>query len=172
MLIESLSKNIHHASYKLPTPSNELLCYTPPVLKLPKSLEQKLTILFPNQDVSRWETNDASIVAKLEYGESSFLLTGDSTKKAEYILMNLDKSVLDSDVLKVGHHGSKNSTSLAYAEVISPEYAVISAGKDNSYGHPHKEVLDRVKAEGAELVSTIESGTITFESDGVSIQRK
>lgn len=132
----------------------------------------KLQILFPNQDVSKWETNDASIVAKLVYGNESFLLTGDSTKRAEYILMNLDKGVLKSNVLKVGHHGSRNSTSLAYAEVVSPEYAVISAGRDNTYGHPHKEVLDILSKLGAKIASTIDSGTIKFETNGKTLKLK
>lgn len=132
----------------------------------------KLQILFPNQDVSRWETNDASIVAKLVYGDRSFLLTGDSPIKTENILLKLNSVILDSDVLKAGHHGSRTSTSLAYAEAISPDYTVISAGKDNSYGHPHKEVLDILASVGAKIVSTIDSGTIKFETDGKTLQLK
>jgi len=132
----------------------------------------KLTVLFPNQDVSNWETNRASIVAKLVYGDKSFLLTGDSPIKTENILLNLDKEILDSDVLKAGHHGSRTSTSLSFAEVVSPEYAVISAGKDNSYGHPHKEVLDILKKVGSKILSTAESGTIIFETDGKTLQLK
>ena len=132
----------------------------------------KLTILFPNQDVSRWETNDASIVAKLEYGENSFLLTGDSPIKTENILLKLDSEILDSNVLKAGHHGSRTSTAAAYAAAASPEYAVISAGKDNSYGHPHKEVLDILQKIGVKTVSTAESGTIKFETNGKILELK
>jgi competence protein ComEC len=130
----------------------------------------KLIILFPNQDVSKWETNDASIVAKLVYGEESFLLTGDSTMKAENILMSLDKKILNSEVLKAGHHGSKTSTSLAYAQAVSPTYAIISAGKDNSYGHPHQVTLDTLNKIGAQILSTIDLGTITFETDGQTMK--
>jgi len=126
----------------------------------------KLVILFPNQDVSKWNENDASIVAKLVYGEQSFLLTGDSPVKVENILMNLDEGILKSDVLKAGHHGSRTSTGISFAEAVSPEYAVISAGKDNSYGHPHQEILDILAKVGAEIVSTVEIGTIRFETDG------
>jgi competence protein ComEC len=126
----------------------------------------KLYILFPNQDVSNWETNDASIVAKLVYGNESFLLTGDSTKKAEYILLGLDENILKSDVLKAGHHGSKTSTSLPYAEAVSPEYSIISAGKDNSYGHPNQETLDTLNKIGSKILSTMDLGTIKFETDG------
>ncbi len=132
----------------------------------------RLRILFPDRDVSRWETNDASIVAMLDYGESSFLFTGDSPIKTESILINLDKKILDVDVLKAGHHGSRTSTSLSYAEAVSPEYAVISAGKDNSYGHPHKEVLDILKKVGSHIINTAESGTIKFETDGEILRLK
>ena len=132
----------------------------------------KLQILFPNQDVSKWETNSASIVAKLVYGDKSFLLTGDSPIKTENILLKLDPVILDSDVLKVGHHGSRTSTSLTYAEAVSPEYAVISAGKNNSYGHPHKEVLDILQKIGAKIISTADSGIIKFETNGKTLYLK
>ncbi|MEK7227628.1 MAG: MBL fold metallo-hydrolase [Patescibacteria group bacterium] len=132
----------------------------------------KLTILSPDRDVSRLSTNNASIVAKLEYGENSLLLTGDSTKKVENILLGLDKYILNSDVLKAGHHGSRTSTATAFAAAVSPEYAVISAGKDNSYGHPHKEVLNILTKVGAKVVSTAELGTIKFETDGKILQLK
>ena len=135
----------------------------------------KLRILFPKMDVTNWETNEASIVAKLEYGEQSFLLTGDSPIKVENILLYQSGGVsklLDSDVLKVGHHGSRTSTSLAYAQAVSPEYAVVSAGQGNSYGHPHKEVLEILQKVGAKILSTIESGTIKFETNGESLELK
>ena len=132
----------------------------------------KLMILFPTQDVLNWETNRASIVAKLVYGDKSFLLTGDSPIAIENVLVNLDPKILDSDVLKAGHHGSRTSTSLEYAEAVSPEYAVISAGKDNTYGHPHKEVLDILKQVGAQIVSTIDLGTIRFETNGKTLEMK
>ncbi|OHA90882.1 MAG: hypothetical protein A2665_00095 [Candidatus Zambryskibacteria bacterium RIFCSPHIGHO2_01_FULL_46_30] len=132
----------------------------------------KLIMLFPTQDVTNWETNRASIVAKLVYGDKSFLLTGDSPIAIENVLINLEPNFLDSDVLKAGHHGSRTSTSLTYAEAVSPEYAVISAGEDNSYGHPHKEVLDILEKVGAKIVSTIESGTIKFETNGKTLEIK
>lgn len=126
----------------------------------------KLFILFPDQDVSKWETNRASVVAKLIYGDKSFLLTGDSPQKSEYALIDLSKEELKSDVLKVGHHGSKTSTAIAYASLIQPEYAVISAGLNNRYGHPNQETLDILNKLGAKILSTINLGTIVFETDG------
>jgi competence protein ComEC len=132
----------------------------------------KLEIIFPHTDVSQWETNDASIVAKLTYGERSFLLTGDAGIKTENILLRLPEEFMDVDVLKAGHHGSRTSTSLSFAQAASPSFAVISAGKDNSYGHPHKEVLKILETVGTEIKSTAESGTITFETDGQELRVK
>ena len=134
----------------------------------------KLQILFPlpDQDVSNWETNRASIVAKLVYGNKSFLMTGDSPIQIEEALLSLNPEILDSDVLKAGHHGSKTSTSLKYARAVSPDYAVISAGKNNTYGHPHQEVLDILEKVGAKIVSTIDSGTIKFETNGKTLKIK
>ncbi|MBI1974443.1 MAG: MBL fold metallo-hydrolase [Candidatus Zambryskibacteria bacterium] len=134
--------------------------------------EAKLQILFPNQDVSNWETNRASVVSKLTYGSISFLLTADSPMAIEDVLMNLDRKALDADVLKAGHHGSRTSTAAAFAAAVSPQYAVISAGKNNSYGHPHKEVLDILKSVGAQIVSTIDMGTIKFQTDGKILEIK
>jgi competence protein ComEC len=131
-----------------------------------------LTILFPNADVSNWDTNDASIVAKLTYGEEDFLLTGDAGIKTENILMSLSLELIDVEVLKAGHHGSRTSTSLMFAEAVTPEYAIISAGRDNTYGHPHKEVLNILSRVDSQVLSTAESGTIKFETDGKNLYFK
>ncbi len=134
-----------------------------------------LQILFPNQDVTGWETNDASIVAKLTYGDESFLLTGDSTKKAEYILLGLNKEILKSTVLKAGHHGSATSSSLPYIQAVAPQYAIISAGKGNSYGLPKAVTLDTLRSVGAQILSTEDAGgltgrgTIEFETNGTNL---
>lgn len=130
----------------------------------------KLYVLFPDQDVSGWDTNDASIVAKLVYGEQSFLLTGDAPLRIENILMNLDAAALQSTVLKAGHHGSRTSTSLPFAQAVSPLYAIISAGKDNRYGHPHSEVLSNLEKTGSVVRSTAKEGAIVFQTDGEKIE--
>jgi competence protein ComEC len=130
----------------------------------------RLTILFPSQDVSWWPNNDASIVSKLSYGEHSFLLTGDAVLRTENIILNLGPEILDVDILQVGHHGSRTSTSLSFAEATSPLYAVISAGRDNSYGHPHTEVLQNLASVGATILGTYELGTIQFETDGETLE--
>jgi len=134
--------------------------------------EVRLNILFPNQDVSKLDPNDASIVAKLVYGDESFLFTADAELRTETILLNLDPISLDSDVLKVGHHGSRTSTFILFAEAVSPEYAIISAGKDNSYGHPHQQVLDTLKKVSSEILSTMNEGTIIFETNGETLELK
>lgn len=121
-----------------------------------------LEILFPDRDVSGMETNDASIVAKYVFGESCFLLTGDSPKKIEQYLIGQYKDHLKCSVLKAGHHGSRTSTSKEYLHFVKPEIAIISAGKDNSYGHPHKEVLDALEMINAKILKTFEKGTIVL----------
>ena len=129
-----------------------------------------LDILFPDRDTDGFETNTASVVAKLTYGTTSFLFTGDSPKAIEEYLATLDGAALDVDVLKIGHHGSKTSTSDQLIGFASPAYAVLSAGKDNRYGHPHQEVLERLARFGVEPLGTYERGTIVFESDGREVR--
>ena len=126
-------------------------------------------ILFPDRDVSGVETNTGSIVMRVVYGDTSFLLTGDSPIPIENWLTALDSNALSADVLKAGHHGSRTSTSREFLSAVSPETVVISAGKDNSYGHPHTEVMQNIAAAHAAVMSTAEEGTITFVSDGHSI---
>ncbi len=128
-----------------------------------------LSILFPDRDPSKLESNASSIVARLVYGNTEFLFTGDSPKAIEEYLVTLDGSGLQSDVLKVGHHGSRTSSSASFLEAVQPTYAVISAGKDNQYGHPHKEVLDALSGVGAQTENTAERGSITFISDGSTL---
>ena len=128
-----------------------------------------LLILFPDRDVSRMDTNDASIVAKLVYDNTSFLFTGDSPKKIESYLVSIDGESLDVDVLKAGHHGSKTSSSESFVGYSEPEYAIISAGKNNRYGHPHKEVLNILEKFEAKILRTDLLGSIIMKSDGESI---
>ncbi len=125
-----------------------------------------LQILFPNTDVSSWETNEATTVSKLTYGESSFLFTGDSTKRVEYILLGLGEEALDADVLQVGHHGSDTSTGPLYIKAITPDYSVISSGNNNRYGHPHKVTLDTLSKFETKILNTAQVGRVKFVSDG------
>lgn len=126
-------------------------------------------ILFPDRDVFRVETNLSSIVMQLTYGEVKFLFTGDAPQSIERYLTSLDGTRLLSDVLKVGHHGSKTSSDRNFVSAVSPRIAVISAGARNSYGHPHKEVLDTLRVFDVEVLSTAREGTLLLKSDGKTL---
>lgn len=116
------------------------------------------------------ELNETSIVAKLQYGKNSFLFTGDSGRSTEYRLLSelFDSGfmILDSDVLKAGHHGSKYSSSDAFLRAVSPEITVIQSGRKNRYGHPAPETLDRLAMVGARIFRNDIDGDVTLESDG------
>ncbi|MFM2357324.1 MAG: hypothetical protein RJA61_61 [Candidatus Parcubacteria bacterium] len=125
-----------------------------------------LTILFPDRDVMDLETNTASVVARLIYGTNSLLLTGDSPISIENFLVWKDGTNLNSDILKAGHHGSRTSSSEEFVRMVSPAISVISAGKGNSYGHPHKEVVDILTKAQSKILGTYEEGRINLVSDG------
>jgi competence protein ComEC len=131
-----------------------------------------IDILFPDRDVSSWTTNDGSIVAKLIYGNESIMLTGDATRATELILTKTIPNQLKSTILKVGHHGSHTSSSPDFIKLVAPDFAVISLGAKNSYGHPHKETLRSLSNFNIETFRTDELGTIIFESDGKSFYLK
>lgn len=125
-----------------------------------------IDILFPDRDVSLWDTNEGSVVMKLSYGGTSVMLAGDSTIKTEKIILEkYTPSELGSDILKVGHHGSRTSTSDTFVKAIAPAYALISDGKNNKYGHPHREVLDTLAQFGVKVLRTDIAGTVIFSCD-------
>ena len=128
-----------------------------------------LAVFSPAGDPSMLETNTASIVTQLRYGAIEFMLTGDAPIGIEQYLVTAYGAQLESEVLKLGHHGSKTSTSDEFFEAVSPQYAVVSAGKGNRYGHPAPEVVARIAAHDIPLLSTIDSGRITFATDGVTV---
>ncbi len=125
-----------------------------------------LDILFPDRDVSSLDTNDASIIARLVYGEESFLLTGDAPKKMEQYLVSLDGEQLATSVLKVGHHGSKTSTDPEFVSAVNPDYAIISAEKNSRYGHPHQVTLDTLEKLKIKILNMAEDGNIEFKTEG------
>lgn len=133
----------------------------------------ELEILFPDRPLeTAGETNNASIVAKLTYGESDFLFTGDAPQAIEKYLATTLGGALDVEVLKVGHHGSDTSSAELFLAATTPDYAVISAGADNRYGHPSAAVLDRLNNIGATILRTDQQGRITITTDGESIKLK
>ncbi|SDL88332.1 MBL fold metallo-hydrolase [Sediminibacillus halophilus] len=115
------------------------------------------------------ETNQESLAFKMSYGDIDFIFTGDAEKAQEQEM--IDSAInLDAEILQLGHHGSDTSTSQTFLEAVSPELAIYSADADNQYGHPHEEVIDRVRNVGAELYGTDAHGTIMVTTDGKSYQ--
>ena len=113
-------------------------------------------------------TNDSSIVVRIDYGQTSFIITGDAEDWSEYMM--IDSGVnLRADVLRIAHHGSNTASTMEFLQSVQPEYAVISVGKDNGYGHPHQEVLDRLNEVGSRILRTDELGTIVMNSNGETI---
>ncbi len=113
--------------------------------------------------------NNWSVVLKLTYGKRSFLFTGDAEMLSEEEIVESGVDI-KADVLKIGHHGSHSSTSERFFYAVSPESVVISAGKDNDYGHPHKETMDFLHRSGVEdIFITYEEGDIVATSDGESL---
>lgn len=130
-----------------------------------------LKILWPGKVASGVLTNEAAIVAELVFGESEFLFTADIPAFVEETLAASFPEEINTDVLKVAHHGSRYSSSFNFLEAASPDVAVISAGKNNSYGHPHKDTLGRLTKLKIPILGTYDEGTIIFESDGSVIRR-
>lgn len=114
------------------------------------------------------DLNSTSIVLKITYGNTSFLFTGDAESDEEEEILNSGAD-LKSTVLKVGHHGSRTSTSYPFLREVMPQYAVISVEKGNSYGHPNEETLSKLSDAGVEVYRTDESGDIVMTSDGNNI---
>lgn len=141
--------------------------------KVPK-LEEKYNlgnasfVIYAPNSSSYDELNNYSIVIKLSFGNNAFLFTGDAEKLSEKEM--LDKNYdLKADVLKIGHHGSSTSTSDEFLEAVSPKYAVLSVGEDNSYNLPKKTVMDKFKNNNIPVYRTDEQGAIILNSDGTNI---
>ncbi|MDO9231286.1 MAG: ComEC/Rec2 family competence protein [bacterium] len=128
-----------------------------------KIKDANLAIIYPNSILVNKpkDTNADSIVAKLTYGQNSFLFTGDFPLEKESALFS-DKFDLSSKVLKISHHGSKNATSAEFLNKVGPVDAIISSGKNNTYGHPASELLERLKAKKIKVLRTDEKGDIEY----------
>lgn len=123
-----------------------------------------ITFLAPNS-VAYEDLNNYSIVCKLKYGNNSFVFAGDaeSLSEGEILAKQLD---ISANVLKVGHHGSSSSTSQGFLNKVNPQYAIISVGQGNSYGHPNQDALTRLKNKGVKVFRTDTQGTIIATSNG------
>lgn len=129
----------------------------------------EITVLGPTQSYA--DTNNTSIVLKVEYGETSFLFTGDMETTAENDMLDYwgDRVDWHADVLKVGHHGSNTSTGYRFLYEVDPTYGVISVGEGNSYGHPHDEPLSRLQQAGVTLLRTDKLGAVVAVTDGTEV---
>lgn len=133
--------------------------------------EMMLTILAPLAD-DYDSLNNYSVVTRVDVGETTVLFTGDAEREVEEALLDTyAASELDCDLFQAGHHGSSTSNTRDFISVLSPLAAVISCGKDNSYGHPHRETISTFEELGVEVFRTDEAGTVVFASDGKSIAK-
>lgn len=127
-----------------------------------------LQVSAPQRGADWEDLNNYSGVLRLTYGETSFLFTGDAEKESEALVLE-DGYEISADVLKCGHHGSRTSTSAKFLKAVNPRYAVISCGKDNSYGHPHEGTLEKLQKLGTTVYRTDEDQTVLAKSDGTTV---
>jgi len=128
--------------------------------------EAQITVLGPVKEYE--DPNNTSIVLRVDHGENSFLFTGDAETDSEHDIMDAGYDV-SCDVLKVGHHGSSTSSSYLWLRETAPQYAVIQVGTDNSYGHPHDEVMSRLRDADVTVYRTDLQGHIVCTSDGSGV---
>ena len=130
--------------------------------------DTEFQVLWPRPaDADAPSRNNDSVVLRLRFGERVFLLTGDIEKEVEELLIKDGR--LNADVVKVPHHGSKSSSTAAFTTAVNPRLAVISVGRTSMFGHPHREVVERWQATGAEVLTTGNSGMITVTTDGKAL---
>ncbi len=127
-----------------------------------------LELITPPPSYESNNTNNDSIVCVVYIGETSILYTGDMESDLEREILS---KVHEVDILKVGHHGSETSSSIEFLEKANPKEAVISVGKDNSYGHPHAEVIDRLEENGIKTIRTDLDGTISYEFNAEEVEK-
>ena len=130
-----------------------------------------ISVLHPLSAVKTYENiNDASVVLRLIFGDRSFLFTGDAEEMSEHRMLARPQ-MLDSDLLKVGHHGSNTSSTLSFLHAVTPEIAVVSAGRRNKFNHPHPAIVSRYKSLAIPLFRTDRNGAVVIETDGKQIWR-
>lgn len=130
----------------------------------------KVYVFSPKENLKDDNLNNYSPIIKIQFKDTSFLFTGDAEK--ENINYVLSKNYpIDSDVLKLGHHGSKTSTTKEFLEKVTPYITIASLGENNSYGHPHKKVLDLLNSYNIKLFRTDKDSTITLISNGIEIRK-
>jgi competence protein ComEC len=133
----------------------------------------RVDFLWPEQsgNIAPMAKNNDSLVVRLKYGDRTILLPGDAEKQVEYtMLAESTPESLRADVLKVGHHGSKNSTVPEFLAAVSPRISIISAGEENPYGHPNPELLQRLEETGTRILRADRDGAVQILTDGRSLQ--
>ena len=146
---------------------NEIVVAEPYPGKILEIDDAVFTIVAPNSS-GYSNLNNYSIVMIMDHGYNSFLFAADAERKSEHeILESFDD--ISADVLRIGHHGSRTSSSEEFLDAVSPRYAVISAGEGNQYGHPHDVVIDRLAQRDINILITYETGDIVMISDGAEI---
>ena len=142
----------------------------PQTVKLGQNCQ--LEIIYPQESFLGKEVenlNDSSLAVKLIYGQTKFLFTGDLEQVAEEKILASSVNIA-ANVLKVGHHGSDTSSSEAFLDKVQPQFAVISVGKDNDFGHPSLRVIKRLERLGAKVLRTDQEGTVRLVSDGAKVE--
>lgn len=147
---------------------NKNIPYIVPKIGDEIKLDEEVAIKVLQADEHASDNNEASIVLKAEYGEVSFLLMGDADIDMEKKIMATQD--VNATILKAGHHGSNTSSSLPFIQAVNPEAAILSYGQDNSYGHPHAEVINNLKKVNSKIYGTAESGTVVVKTDGHTYQ--
>lgn len=147
--------------------SKGMVATVPKILETFKVGQATATILGPNNS-SYKDTNNFSVVIRVTFGNNSFMFNGDAEDVSENEILRGSYNV-SSDLLKVGHHGSDSSTTQKFLDEVNPKYAIISAGKNNIYGHPAKSTMEKLRDKGTEVYRTDENGTIVASSDGENI---
>ena len=145
--------------------NNKVKFETPKIDSLFNLDDLKFKVLYVGND--KEDLNNTSIVLKLNYGNTSYLFTGDATSEVEKKILDKD---IKSDVLKVGHHGSQYSSSANFIKEVSPSYSIIQVGKNNDYGHPKDVVLKKLDRINSKVYRTDRDGTILLKSDGKGIE--
>lgn len=128
-------------------------------------------VMGPDHTTFTSDPNQHSVVLNVIYGESEFLFTGDAGEDQEDRLVEQYTDLLDTDFLKVGHHGSRTSSSVELLSKVTPEIAVVSLAQQNKFGHPHPEAVERLISSGTQLYYTSRDKALIFESDGKQIKR-
>lgn len=145
---------------------NKDIKFTVPEIGDVMDFDKDVTVTVMNAGENAKDENGASIVLKIEYGDVSFMMTGDADSSVEKEMMK--KFDVKSTYLKAGHHGSNTSSSVEFLNEVKPEGTILSYKENNQYGHPHDEILDRLKAVNSDIYSTSLSGDIVVTTDGVN----